>query len=72
MAKSTYHYYIQKFSLPDKYQEEKKMICQIFHENHGRYGYRRITLGLNQPESQNGSKTNEPMRLKMYGQKKEI
>ena len=64
MAKSTYHYYIQKFSLPDKYQEEKKMICQIFHENHGRYGYRRITLGLNQ----RGYNLNHKTVLKLMNQ----
>ncbi len=64
MAKSTYHYYIQKFSLPDKYQEEKKMICQIFQENHGRYGYRRITLGLNQ----RGYNLNHKTVLKLMNQ----
>lgn len=31
---------------PDKYQEIKEVISQIFHENRGRYGYRRITLEL--------------------------
>lgn len=31
---------------PDKYQEMKEVISQIFHENRGRYGYRRITLEL--------------------------
>lgn len=31
---------------PDKYTEVKSVICQIFHENKGRYGYRRITMEL--------------------------
>ena len=31
---------------PDKYLELKDMIKQIFHENKGRYGYRRITMEL--------------------------
>ena len=31
---------------PDKYKAEKEEITAIFHENQGRYGYRRITLEL--------------------------
>lgn len=31
---------------PDKYEEVKSNITQIYHENKGRYGYRRITLEL--------------------------
>ena len=31
---------------PDKYTELKDVIRQIFHENRGRYGYRRITMEL--------------------------
>ena len=31
---------------PDKYLELKDIIKQIFHENKGRYGYRRITMEL--------------------------
>ncbi|MBO5382313.1 MAG: transposase [Bacteroides sp.] len=30
----------------DRYEAEKKRICEIFHENNGRYGYRRITMQL--------------------------
>lgn len=30
----------------DKYADLKEVICQIFHENKGRYGYRRITMEL--------------------------
>lgn len=47
MAKSTYHYCVQKAKQPDKYLKEKEVICQIFHDNYGRYGYRRITLEVN-------------------------
>jgi transposase InsO family protein len=32
--------------LPDKYSEIKKQITNIYHENRGRYGYRRITMEL--------------------------
>ena len=31
---------------PDKYKEIKDQITAIYHENKGRYGYRRITLEL--------------------------
>ena len=33
---------------PDKYQEIKDNIHDIYHKNQGRYGYRRITLVLRQ------------------------
>ena len=32
--------------VPDKYKEIKEQITSIYHENKGRYGYRRITLEL--------------------------
>ena len=31
---------------PDKYKEVKEEITAIYHENKGRYGYRRITMEL--------------------------
>ena len=31
---------------PEKYVEEKDIIKQIFHENKGRYGYRRVTMEM--------------------------
>lgn len=31
---------------PDKYEHLKEEIISIYHENHGRYGYRRITMEL--------------------------
>lgn len=30
----------------DKYAKEKAEIAAIYHENKGRYGYRRITMAL--------------------------
>ena len=32
--------------VPDKYKEAKAEIAAIYHENKGRYGYRRITAAL--------------------------
>lgn len=46
MPRSTYYYYLNKMSSEDKYEKVKKEITLIYHENKGRYGYRRITLEL--------------------------
>lgn len=46
IPKSTYYYYLNKINSVDKYQQVKKEITSIYHENKGRYGYRRITLEL--------------------------
>ena len=41
MARSTYYYYLKKINRNDKYKEIKEEITSIYHENKGRYGYRR-------------------------------
>ena len=46
MARSTFYYCLKRMKQPDKYTELKDVIRQIFSENRGRYGYRRITLEL--------------------------
>ena len=46
MPRSTFYFYLKKIKQPDKYLELKEVIKQIFHENKGRYGYRRITMEL--------------------------
>ena len=46
MPRSTYYYYIKQSEKPDKYKEVREEITAIYHENRGRYGYRRITLEL--------------------------
>ena len=46
MARSTFYYYLKRMKQPDKHAEEKEVIQQIFHENKGRYGYRRITAEM--------------------------
>lgn len=49
---------------PDKYFELKEVIKQIFHENKGRYGYRRITLELhNRGYSVNHKTVQKLMRI---------
>lgn len=50
LARSSYYYYTRKDVRPDKYAAAKEMIAVIYHENMGRYGYRRITLELRNRE----------------------
>lgn len=46
MARSTFYYYLKRMKQPDKYAGPKEVIKQIFRENKGRYGYRRITAEM--------------------------
>jgi putative transposase len=46
MARSTFYYYLKKFSQPDKHSSIKAAIIDIYHQHKGRYGYRRITITL--------------------------
>lgn len=46
MARSTFYYYQSQQRKPDKYKEIREVIRQIFTQNKGRYGYRRITCVL--------------------------
>lgn len=46
IARSTYYYYAKQGTKPDKYSEIRKQITDIYEENYGCYGYRRITLEL--------------------------
>ena len=46
MARSSFYYHVKQLKAKDKYSIEKKIIADVFHENKGRYGYRRITLEL--------------------------
>ena len=46
MQRSTFYYHLSKLNKEDKYKEVKEEITAIYHENKGRYGYRRMTLEL--------------------------
>ena len=48
MARSSYYYHEKRNQLTDKYQSVKELIKQIYHHHKGRFGYRRITLKINQ------------------------
>jgi transposase InsO family protein len=44
MPRSSYYYYLKQINKPNKYEELKTIIQEIYHVNKGRYGYRRITI----------------------------
>ena len=46
IPRSTFYYHLKNLNKPDKYKQIKEEIFSIYHENKGRYGYRRITLEL--------------------------
>ena len=46
VKRSTFYYQLNRLQVPDKYKDIKEEIMAIYHENKGRYGYRRITLEL--------------------------
>ena len=46
LARATYYYHEKRLAKPDKYGDVKEAIAAIYHENKGRYGYRRITTEL--------------------------
>ena len=45
LPRSTFYYHLKR-QKGDKYAREKEEITRIFHENKGRYGYRRVTIAL--------------------------
>lgn len=46
IPRSTFYYHLRRIKKPDKYAAIKNLIQDIYQENKGRYGYRRITLEL--------------------------
>ncbi|RYI33167.1 IS3 family transposase, partial [Klebsiella pneumoniae] len=48
IPRSTFYYHLKALKSPDKYEEIKSRIIEIYNENCGRYGYRRVTLALRQ------------------------
>ena len=43
LARATFYYHLKQMTCADKYETAKAEITAIYHENKGRYGYRRIT-----------------------------
>ena len=46
LPRATFYYHAKRMTKPDKYADVKAEITTIYHENRGRYGYRRITTEL--------------------------
>jgi len=46
LPRATFYYHAKRMVQGDKYADIKTKITEIFHENQGRYGYRRITNEL--------------------------
>ena len=46
IPRATYYYHAKRQTIPDKYGEAKEAIGTVYHENKGRYGYRRIAMEL--------------------------
>ena len=46
LPRATFYYHLKRMNQADKYKAEKAEITAIYHENKGRYGYRRITAEL--------------------------
>ena len=46
LPRAILYYHLKQMDIPDKYKKVKAEITAIYHENKGRYGYRRITMEL--------------------------
>ena len=46
LPRATFYYHLKRMNRADKYKAVKAEITAIYHENKGRYGYRRITTEL--------------------------
>ena len=46
LPRATFYYHLKRMKGVDKYELAKQEITAIYHENKGRYGYRRITMAL--------------------------
>ena len=46
LSRATFYYHLKRMDKPDKYEDAKAEITAIYHENKGRYGYRRIGIEL--------------------------
>ena len=46
LPRATFYYHLKRMNRVDKHKAVKEEITAIYHENRGRYGYRRITVEL--------------------------
>ncbi len=64
VSRSVFYYQLQAMKKEDKYKDVKEEIKAIYHKNKGRYGYRRITMAL----QQKGYKINHKTVLKIMNE----
>ncbi len=57
LPRATFYYHLKQMTKADKYKDIKAEITAIYHENKGRYGYRRITVELHNRNIQVNHKT---------------
>ena len=50
LPRATFYYHLKRMKGVDKYELAKQEITAIYHENKGRYGYRRVTMVLRDRE----------------------
>lgn len=56
IAKSTYFYYVKHFDDIDKDADLKQQITDVYNDNNGRYGYRRVALEIRKKQKINHKK----------------
>lgn len=65
LPRSTFYYHLKQQGKQDKYAHAKEVIKEIFHENKGRYGYRRVTDELHNREIDLNHKTVQHLMKEM-------
>ncbi len=66
MARSTFYYHLKRVDVPDGYDSIREEIKRIYKENHGWYGYRRITFALRNNDIQINHKTVQKLMRQMH------
>ena len=66
LPRATYYYHAKNLMATDKYSKEKEEISVIYHENKGRYGYRRITLEMHNRGFSLNHKTVQRLMKKLW------
>ena len=74
MSRSTFYYHQRRLNQPDKYVDLKVKIKEIFEQNKGYYGYRRVHATLrNQGENYNHKTICKLMKdMKLQGKQKKV
>ena len=65
LPRATFYYHLKQMQKADKYASVKEEITAIYHENKGRYGYRRITAELRKRKFSVNHKTVQRLMKKL-------